>query len=189
MNSFKDLASAHIEAGLSLAGQFAPKTARKFTHLTEPTDVVLRWHVARHLSEIQEQLCTIPSHPGAKPRDLTTWGRYILAAETDQIKEAIQGGKRRLAMAHLLGTVGLVGLNTDWPPHRKVYNPLPPEPRGLLTEALSNTWHSGIVVRVGDGDYIGGFGTVSKSSVRDFQPIPTLNLGSVQTTPNGLCRI
>jgi hypothetical protein len=186
MNSISDLGLAYGESVLSSVGQYFAGITKKATGLTESTDVVLHWGVARHLDDIREDLLEISLHPNATSK-VKTWGRYLVAAETSELEKIMKSERYRLGVAHFIGEVGMIGTSRRTP-DLEVFKKLPDEMTDLLPPESRDKSHSAVVVRVGSGAYIGGFVSIERNA-RNIQPIPTINLGVVASTPEQLRRI
>lgn len=186
MSKARDTATAYAEAGLSSLGQHAPRVAAIFTGLHEPRDVLLRWHVAR--KPRPQDLLHIAGHPGAHGGNIYTRGRYVLAADADLMLREAREYNRRPAMAHMLGSVGMVGEQVG-DGLESFLQPLPPELEERLPPERQGIPHLAVVARVGAGEFIGGIGTVGLHGTRYFQAVDTFNLGAVAATPAGLHRV
>lgn len=196
MGRLQDNISARIEVASSHAGQYAPWLAGRVTGLVEDSDVILRWHLAKDMDAADPNMVTIPNHAGAKSHKINTWGRYLLAVDARDIRNALSHEndsepERVLAMAHMIGEVGLTGENTRHPDR-----PFLHKLSDSLVASLSISDRSevpayyGAVVRVGEGPYIGGIGTVARDNPQDFQSMPTYYAPvAFDRTPSGLNRV
>lgn len=190
MRRLQDRIVARIEVASSHLGQYAPRLAGRVTGLTEDADIILRWHLAKEMNIADPNMVTIPGHAGAESHNLHTWGRYLLAVEAGSVREMNNPG-RVLAMAHMIGEVGLTGENTRYPDRSFLHVLSDSSVPGLsLPEQSEDFTYYGVVVRVGEGPYIGGIGTVSRNNLRDFHSIPTYYAPvALDQTPSGLHRV